>query len=151
MGRKIDLRKVAVLAIAPDLIDKPIGMLYPNVFGNHTRLFAHSLLISLGVLGVLWRRRQVWLHPFALWCAYFGHLLLDRIWRKDSIHAFLWPFLKNRPPLPPGFLHRWLITLLMPYYFCGEILGLSILVYLFFRYRLFLRENFYLFLKTGDL
>ena len=44
---KIKLRTAAILGLAPDLIDKPLGLLYPNVFENHTRLLGHHALFCV--------------------------------------------------------------------------------------------------------
>lgn len=152
--RGIDLRPVAVMAVAPDLLDKPIGLLYPNTFGNHTRLMAHSLVAAILILALLWvrkgRGRDLVHGVLILWGAYLGHFLLDRLWIKDQ-HALFWPFVPWPPPLEIVPWVRWWNALSQPYTLAGEILGISILVFLAVKYRLHRPKNARAFLRTGVL
>jgi hypothetical protein len=82
---RLDYRLLALAAMLPDLIDKPLAML---VFTQaHTsQLVAHSLLfhVAVLVLALLFWRKQI---PCVL--AFNGHLLADRMWRHTE--SFWWP------------------------------------------------------------
>lgn len=128
---RLDLRAVALLAIAPDLIDKPIALLFHDAFGNHTRLLGHTLLFSIVVLATLLlmkQKRRVH-YPFILWCSYFAHMIFDRIWLKD-LDVFFWPLSGPLRKLDAPILQRWYQALSDPYTACGEIIGLTVLLYL---------------------
>ncbi len=148
VNRKVDLRKVAVLAIAPDLLDKPLGLLFPKIFFNHTHIFGHSLLFSIAILiGFFYFRKQL-VFPFLLWASYFGHMALDRIW-KFTPHTFLWPFLGQVPPEQFTALERWKIGLFNSYNLIGELIGLSVIIFLAWYYKLYTLKNFKTFIKSG--
>jgi hypothetical protein len=82
---RLDYRLLALAAMAPDLIDKPLAML---VFtqADTSQLIAHSLLLNMVVLlgALLWFRAAL---PYVL--AGNGHLLADRIWNHTE--TFWWP------------------------------------------------------------
>lgn len=145
---KIDLRKAMFAAILPDLIDKPLGLLYPNVFGNHTRLWGHSLVASALVLGLLLSGREKLRYPLVYYFCYIGHFLLDRIWISD-LYALFWPFLAGRPPIEIAIFEKWHRALLQPWTIFGETTGLSSLIFLFFRYRLYETGRCARFFSTG--
>jgi membrane-bound metal-dependent hydrolase YbcI (DUF457 family) len=132
-GKRLDLRTAAVVALLPDLIDKPVALLYSKNFGNHTRLFAHSLVASLVFLaGALafqrLRAREPAVHnAFILWAVYLGHLFLDKLWIHD-MHALFWPFLGVPPAELVPILRRWEEGLTMSYTLLGEVVGLAFLL-----------------------
>jgi len=80
---------LAVFALLPDLLDKPLGLIYMDL--GTRRLAAHSLLFSAHI--VLSVRR--FLPRFALY-AWFTplHLFLDSMWNYP--HTLLFPFLGLR-------------------------------------------------------
>lgn len=133
-GYDLDVRKAAVLGLAPDLIDKPLGLLYPNVFENHTRLLGHHALFCLLVLAFLLAFKRRVRHPFLYWGAYMSHIVLDRVWSK-SLPNFLWPLLEKPKSLGEDIYHRWYEALFDPYNIFGEVSGALILLYLYFEYR----------------
>jgi hypothetical protein len=72
---RADYRKIALAAVLPDLIDKPLAVFaFPELEAG--LLFAHAPIFHLPWL-LLSRRRRGWL-PYAL--AFTGHLIADRIW-----------------------------------------------------------------------
>jgi hypothetical protein len=82
---QLDYRLLAISALLPDLIDKPLAML---VFTDaHTsQLIAHSLLFNLGLLTLtlfFWDKGL----PYVL--AFNAHLLADRMWNHTQ--SFWWP------------------------------------------------------------
>lgn len=149
-NKKIDLRKAAFFAVLPDLIDKPLGILFADYFELHSRLYAHSLVWAVLLMFGLWAYQKKLHHPFIYWFCYLGHDFLDRIWEKD-LNYFLWPFMPRPQAYHKEILERWAEAITLPYSMFGESLGLSILVFLFVYYRLYARSNFYSFLKSGAL
>ncbi len=92
--REIEYKKVALAALLPDLIDKPLAVfVFPEL--KSAMLFSHTLLFHLAVWLLVFLKG--WRHlPYAL--AFTGHLLLDRIW--DFPQTFFFPFKGWR-------FHRW--------------------------------------------
>lgn len=81
-----DYRLVALAALGPDLIDKPLAWAYFYQRYKAAVLFAHTLLAQLAVLG--WTARRLphtWVYPLA----FVGHAVLDRIWYFPN--TFYWP------------------------------------------------------------
>jgi len=88
----IDYRILAVGAMLPDIIDKPLAFILPGVLEGVTRNIGHTLLFSL-LLVVIWRldsgRKMNFLLPLAIGSAL--HLLLDGMFTIPS--TLLWPFM----------------------------------------------------------
>ena len=84
---------VALGAVLPDLIDKPLGIWAPEIVNNSFRSVGHSLpfaALSIVVVWILTRRRGP--APAAGFALAMGaHLVFDRMW--ETPRAFLWPFL----------------------------------------------------------
>jgi len=83
----------AVGAILPDLIDKPLGILLPQVYFGYGRVFFHTLpvLILVLVAGViLWVYRRSPL-LFALAAGILSHQILDAMWNEPA--GWFFPFL----------------------------------------------------------
>jgi inner membrane protein len=81
-----DYRLVALAALGPDLLDKPLAWLYFYRRYKSAVLFAHTLLAFGSVLWVILGR---WPRAWLLALAYVGHGLLDRIWLFPN--TFWWP------------------------------------------------------------
>jgi inner membrane protein len=87
IARDADYRLVALAAIGPDLIDKPLAWAYFYRRYKSAVLFAHTLLAHLAaVLLTVYRLPQFWLFT----AAFVGHAVLDRIWFFPD--TFYWPF-----------------------------------------------------------
>ena len=149
---KTDYRVIALMSIGPDLIDKPAGLLFRSTFENNTRMFGHSVVCSLLVLAALaiWKKRQTGIELFAVWAAFAGHLLLDRMWRV-TFSALAWPFAGEIPPRHPKIFAEWLQTLLSPVEFSFEVIGLAIIIGLIIRYQLHKKKFAFEFMRTGRL
>ena len=128
----MDLRFLALGAVAPDLLDLPIGIVGWSTFQS-VRLVAHSLtfgaLVMVVVLVVTRRgpRRKQWM-LFAV--GILLHLALDAMWRAPE--TLWWPFLGTEFT-PSGFATygayvRDLIA--SPVMWAGELVGLSYLVWM---------------------
>ncbi|RME78329.1 MAG: hypothetical protein D6784_02590, partial [Chloroflexi bacterium] len=80
-------RLVALAAMGPDLIDKPLAALYFYRRYKAAVLFAHTMLAHLGVLlFVFWKRPRGWIYGLA----FVGHAVLDRLWYFHD--TWYWPF-----------------------------------------------------------
>lgn len=80
-----DYRLVALAAMGPDLIDKPLAWAYYYRKYKAAVLFAHTLLAHLAVFG--WGLQVPQVRVYTL--AFNGHALADRLWLfKDT---WYWP------------------------------------------------------------
>ncbi|WP_440946663.1 metal-dependent hydrolase [Methanosarcina sp. T3] len=89
----IDLRYLALGAILPDLIDKPIGkVIFESVFSNG-RMIGHTLLFNcfLVLAGIYLYQKRKDTRALALASGSFFHILEDQVWGRPQ--AFLWPLL----------------------------------------------------------
>lgn len=87
VARDADYRLVALAAIGPDLIDKPLAWAYFYRRYKSAVLFAHTLLMHLAlVVFTAYRLPRLWLYT----AAFVGHIVLDRIWFFPA--TFYWPF-----------------------------------------------------------
>ncbi len=84
--RQVDYRLLALAAMGPDLIDKPLAALYFYRRYKAAVLFAHTLLAHLLVFGWVVRKRPHWWPYLA---AFNGHALLDRLWLFHD--TWYWP------------------------------------------------------------
>jgi len=131
LANRVDLRILLAASLLPDIIDKPVGLLFfPEMFGTG-RLFAHSLVfpVILALSGAwLYRTRS---NMVLLTLAYGSamHLLLDSMWRAPGI--LFWPF---AGPIPRGeeaedwFSHLLTTLLTNPAAYLPEIVGAILLV-----------------------
>jgi inner membrane protein len=152
--RRIDYRVVLLGAILPDLIDKPIGRIFFEKEFQTSRLFGHTLLvwvvlllaIQLTLRGATARR---W---FILPIAAMLHLALDGMW-NDPVTLF-WPLFGTEFPKVPVETY-WLEVLTRPLEYpwvaIQELVGLGLLIYLGFAYRLHESVPRREFLRTGTL
>ncbi|MEQ1920512.1 MAG: metal-dependent hydrolase [Elusimicrobiota bacterium] len=143
----VDLRWAVILALAPDLIDKPLSLLLPALVHHNTRSFGHTILFSLFILAalLLWKRRAK--PAFLLWGCYTGHFLFDSMWRNENPVILLWPLLGDFPRPVRGSIFSeialWSIL--------AEFVGLALLVRLARRHGLFERTRLAAYLKSGRL
>jgi membrane-bound metal-dependent hydrolase YbcI (DUF457 family) len=148
VDREVDLRAPALFSILPDLIDKPLALLFPHLVNENTRNFAHSLAGALAVLALLLAARRRVTRPWLLWACYAGHLLLDRMWLTSGPAILFWPFLG---PFPARFPDSPRTPYLLLYNAAGEVFGLAVILALAWRYRLLERPRWDAFKKTGRL
>ena len=61
--KPIDYRLVALAAVGPDLIDKPLAALYFYRQYKSAVLFAHTLIVHLSILlYVIWKKPTGWIY-----------------------------------------------------------------------------------------
>ncbi len=152
---RVDYRLLLVGALLPDLIDKPLSL----VLGVAGRNLAHTLLFTLVLIFffLILRSRPIRRSRETLWVASLlafaigsgTHLLLDRMWALPEI--LLWPFLGLAFPLDPFNLFTFLEGYGDPYVLLGDVLGAVSLLYIAWRHRLYRKDRFRLFLRTGRL
>jgi membrane-bound metal-dependent hydrolase YbcI (DUF457 family) len=135
LSREVDIRWVAVAAMLPDLIDKPLRYFIALAFtqGN-TRTVGHSLTVMCVSMLVifLFRRRMRGAGVIALMLPM--HVFLDRMWRPNERVSLLWPWAGNA--FPPVYEEGWsglwehlLHGLYSPVNLGGELGGLLVLGY----------------------
>ncbi len=152
---RVDYRLLLVAALLPDLIDKPLSL----VFGIGGRNFAHTLVFAftLTALFLLLRARSpskggagIWIMALlALAIGTWTHLLFDRMWAVPEV--LLWPFLGLAFPLDPFNPFSLLEGYRDPYVLLGDVLGAVALLYIAWRHRLYRKDRFRRFLRTGRL
>lgn len=151
-GHIFDLRLWLIGALLPDIIDKPLAnYLFPSVFHGNGRIFAHTLLFLVLLLGaglyLKLAHHRDWMLPLAGGTAI--HLLLDGMWRDP--HTLFWPLLGAR--FPPGSDGDWLGGLFEgllnnPAVYLPELAGFIIL--LWFLWYLLQHKHLATFLRTGE-
>jgi hypothetical protein len=151
---KVDYRLLALAAMGPDLIDKPLAALYFYRRYKAAVLFAHTLLVHVIVLMVMvWRKPAGW--PYLL--AFNGHAMLDRLWLFHD--TWYWPFRGWR-------FHVWRkagseqVGMGLAYWhaftrrselWIWEVGGILAGVWFLFRHRLYYPERLCFLLRTGRL
>ena len=136
LSREVDVRWVAVAAMLPDIIDKPLRyFIAPAFTQGNTRTVGHSLTVLLvGMVVVLLLRRTIrgaWVVALVLPM----HLLLDGMWTPDLRVSLLWPWAGNGfPPLyekgMSGVWNHLIRNLSDPVNLAGELGGMMVLGYL---------------------
>ncbi len=145
---QIDYRMVIIGSILPDIIDKPLFLLFSDTVNLSGRDYAHTLLFHIALLTgglVLLRYRKSWLLVVAL--SGMMHLILDQMW--VSPETLLWPLLG---PLPgteaEGWVsERWYSMFTAPGAYIPEIIGLVIIS--LFLYRLVKNRQVTRFITSG--
>ena len=152
--RRIDHRLLALAAMGPDLIDKPLASLYFYRRYKAAVLFAHTLIVHLIVLGVtVWKKPSWW--PYAL--AFNGHALLDRLWLFHD--TWYWPFRgwrfhvwgKAGSEQQDIKLAYWYAFTRRPELWIWEIGGILAGLWLVLRHRLYRIDRIWFLLRTGRL
>ena len=137
---KVDLRFLALGALLPDLIDKPLGtILFPALFNNNSQAIGHSLFFSIILMSIVLlatRRGRVRRRWMALAIGSLIHLLLDAMWTVQQTFlwpAFGWDFPPGNPEYWSGLLGRIFSD---PGRIVLEVVGFGYLAYLYRQARL---------------
>lgn len=123
--RLVDYRFLALGAILPNLIDKPLAWLILTDLLEATRSIGHGLILSTVLLAVGYisnrRKRGNLLLSLAAGC--LSHLVLDGMWGQPQTllwPAFGWEFAAREPQgIDRYFLHLWGY----PWLAASEIIG----------------------------
>ena len=92
LANKIDIRILLIGSLLPDIIDKPVGMLFFREALSNGRIFSHTLLflVLITIAGFYLYRKRHKTYLLVLSFGTFTHLLLDQMWRVPR--TLLWPF-----------------------------------------------------------
>ncbi len=139
----IDLRYLAIGALLPDLIDKPLGMIIFASTISNGRMIAHTLLFSLTLflIGLCLYDKRKDIRVVTLASGSFFHLMEDHMW--ISTQTLLWPLLGwyfpkdtfngvefllmlSKESFTPEFSHGFIPT----HTFIPEIIGMMVMVIL---------------------
>jgi hypothetical protein len=135
----IDPKYLAIGALLPDLIDKPLGMIiFASTFANG-RIICHTLLfvLSLFLLSLYLYEKKKDIKVLSLASGSFFHLMEDQMWKTPK--TLLWPLLglqfpKNQVDFNGiEYLTRLFensFTFHISRSFAPEILGMGIIVFL---------------------
>ncbi len=147
----VDYRLAALVAVAPDIVDKPLALLlFPA--SQTTQGLCHSLIVHLAITTlVLLLARRFW--PYAAILNF--HLVCDQVWRYPR--TILWPLLgPGFEPWKPiegmdGFLAAYAEIAARPEVLALELIGLAMLAVLVISRRLYHPARLVAFLRTGRL
>jgi membrane-bound metal-dependent hydrolase YbcI (DUF457 family) len=136
LSREVDTRWVAVAAVLPDVIDKPLRyVIAPAFTQGNTRTVGHSLTVILVCMAVVLLLRRSIRGAGVIALVLPLHLLLDGMWVPDQRVSLLWPWAGNGfPPLNevgmPGLWNHLVHDLCDPVNLAGELAGMLVLGYL---------------------
>jgi hypothetical protein len=127
----LDYRMVIIGSMLPDIIDKPLFLLFGDSGSFTGRSHAHTLLFAMLFFSAGILSRKSWLLTLAL--ANFTHLVLDSIW--GSPYTLLWPFLGGFEPYKAEgwFSDIWYDLTHLPEIYIPEIIGLIITGFLAYK------------------
>lgn len=127
-GRRLDFRFVALGALLPDLLDKPIGRILMKERFESGRIYGHTLVAIAAATAIGMRRPRA----AALAAGMTTHLMLDAIWTEPEVA--LWPSLGRFPRKPvSGAWWRSFVPGLTDQKLFEEMAGLAALLWLFRR------------------
>ena len=93
LSREVDTRWVAVAAVLPDVIDKPLRyVIAPAFTQGNTRTVGHSLTVILVCMAAVLLLRRSIRGAGVIALVLPLHLLLDGMWMPDLRLSLLWPW-----------------------------------------------------------
>jgi len=127
----LDYRMIIIGSMLPDIIDKPLFLLFSESGFFTGRSHAHTLLFALVLLSAGIFSRKSWLLTLAL--ANLSHLFLDFIW--DDPEILFWPFLGRFEPyeVEGWFSGLWYNLRYLPAIYIPEIIGLIVTGFLAYK------------------
>lgn len=86
-----DNKSLILGSLLPDIIDKPVGLVFCKDKFSNGRIFCHTLLFPavLAAFGSLFYRRYGKTVGISLSVGAFAHLILDKMWREPK--TLFWP------------------------------------------------------------
>ena len=147
-----DYRLLALAAMGPDLLDKPLAWAYFYKRYRSAVLFAHTLLAHLTLCLVTSRAfPHLWRYTLAV----VGHVLLDRLWYFPD--TFYWPLRgwrfhvwgKGGSEQQDIGRAYWVTFTRRPELWGWEVGGVVALAWFIWRHRLYRRQRLWPFLLTG--
>ncbi|HEY94350.1 MAG TPA: hypothetical protein G4O15_05380 [Dehalococcoidia bacterium] len=127
----LDYRMIIIGSMLPDIIDKPLFLLFSESGFFTGRSHAHTLLFALLLLSGGLFSRKSWL--LALAPANFFHLILDCLWADPEI--LFWPLLGRFEPYEAEgwFSNLWYNLTHSPEIYIPEIIGLTVTGFLAYK------------------
>lgn len=147
-----DYRVLALAAVGPDLIDKPLAWAYFYQRYRSAVLFAHTLL---GHLSLCLLTSRAFPHLWRYTLAFVGHVLLDRLWYFPD--TFYWPLRgwrfhvwgKRGGEQQDIGRAYWVTFTRRPELWGWEVGGLLAFTWFVWRHQLYRRPILWHFLRTG--
>lgn len=152
--RRIDYRFILAGAIAPDVLDPLLHLVFDFEPDSPGRWIAHSLLAVIAVLAfvVIAFRGERRLAVFGLGVGWLMHLVSDGMW--EAPRTFFWPLFGSRFQGLPAEPYSWdLLTTPFDHLttWGAELVGLGILAWFWVAFRLGEDRRLSLFLSDGYL
>ena len=152
LAAKVDLRVLLIGSLLPDIIDKPLGMLFMAGTFSSGRIFAHTLIFLVLLAAAGWylyrRRHRTWL--LALAFGTFTHFIFDQMWRSPG--TLLWPAFGlgfSRTDISDWLPHIFHNLFTDPSVYVPELAGLIVLVW--FAWLVLRRHKAWAFLRHGKI
>jgi hypothetical protein len=122
---------IIIGSMLPDIIDKPLFLLFSESGFFTGRSHTHTLLFALLLLSGGIFSKWSWLLTLSL--ANLTHLILDSLWNDPEI--LFWPFLGGFEPYESEgwFADIWYNLTHLPEIYVPEIIGLIVTGYLVYR------------------
>lgn len=150
--RRLDYRALAVAAMLPDLLDKPLAM-WVFKGARSSQLAAHSVISHALLLLITWK---TWprLRPYLL--ASLGHLAADRMWEHPPTFfwpCFGWQSFRNYRPMdtPERMLNVYLDLIRLPQLWLPEVIAVGLWLWFLRREGLDQPDTWLDFLRHGHL
>lgn len=89
----LDIRLLLIGSMLPDILDKPLGLLFLRDTLSSGRIYAHTLLffVLITIAGLLLYRLRHSTWMLVLAAGTLAHLILDQMWTTPK--TLFWPFL----------------------------------------------------------
>ncbi len=150
LGSRIDIRLLLIGSLLPDIIDKPIGLLFFRETFSNGRIFCHTLLflVLITLAGLYLYKIHGKTSLLAVSFGTFTHLIFDQMWHTPR--TLFWPiygFTFDRAEVTdwiPNILHGLMTD---PQVYVPELVGTAIL--LWFTLELVRKRQVFYFLKCG--
>ena len=77
-----------VSSLIPDLIDKPLGIIFPALCSGRTIFHTLFIILIVAIIVLIISKNRYMLYGVAVACCIFVHQLLDAMWLNTNIWAY---------------------------------------------------------------
>jgi len=77
-----------VSSLIPDLIDKPLGIIFPALVSGRTIFHSLFIVLIVAIIVLIISKNRYMLYGVAVACCIFIHQLLDAMWLNKNIWAY---------------------------------------------------------------
>ncbi len=88
-----------VSSLIPDLIDKPLGIIFPALASGRTIFHSLFIILIVAIIVLILSKNRYMLYGVAVVCCIFVHQLLDAMWLNTNIWAY--PLFGHFPLVTP--------------------------------------------------